>query len=79
MSKVIVQIGISTKAGGVIPFASTRDPTLARIVAQHIIGELTTANFADAGLRLLAAEEAKTIHRVMGGLAEATPRGADKP
>jgi hypothetical protein len=65
MNNVIVQIGYSTTGGGLVPLALSRDPSLARTVARHIIDELSQSNFEDEVLDDLAKKERKHIANIL--------------
>ena len=61
MSNLVVQIGYSTKGGGLVPVAASRDPSLTRFVANQILDELSSSEFEDDTLTKLAQAEHKHV------------------
>jgi hypothetical protein len=73
MQDVIVQLGYATRGGGLVPLAASRNPALARVVARHILGELSQVKFDDHVLDMLASQERDHLARVMGALGIENP------
>jgi hypothetical protein len=68
MNDVIVQLGYTTRGGGVVPLAASRNRTLVRIVARHILGELSESKYNDELLDMLAKQERNHLSQMMSTL-----------
>jgi hypothetical protein len=61
----VVQIAYPTAGGGIIPLGMSRDPELVRLVARHIIRELSQFKFEDRILNELVARERDHLASLM--------------
>lgn len=68
---IITKLEYKTKTGKVVPLATSRNPSLARAVADYILGEsdeLTEVDFNDKVLNFLAAAERNRLEDILAAV-----------